>query len=321
MSRVAPSHDDRDVMRQAAQWLALIESGDASENDERQLQRWRDSDGRHERAWQKAEQLRQRFSGLPTKLAMATLDRPDHARRAALKRALGLVIVAPAAWLALRELPIDVWRADLHTGTGEQQRWNLADGSTLQLNTASAANVDMTTRRLTLLRGEMALKVPGGSPLIVEGPYGRIVVSQSEVCVRLDDDRCRVQVISGSVQLQPLNGPVFSLREGQQVSLQRAGAGAVSAFDASLPGWRDGVLSVQNQPLGDFLRELGRYRPGLLRWEPELEALRVTGSFRLDNTDRILALLAATLPVEVHSRTRYWVTLVPRENPSAKKNA
>ncbi|MFK3798885.1 FecR domain-containing protein [Pseudomonas sp. NPDC088444] len=321
MSRTAPSHDERDVVRQAAQWLALLESGDASEADQRQLQHWRDSDGRHERAWQKAQQLRQRFSGLPTKLAMATLDRPDHARRAALKRALGLAIVAPAAWLAWRELPIDVWRADLQTATGEQKRWNLADGIVLQLNTASAANIDMTARRLTLLRGEMALKVPGMSPLIVDGPYGRIVVSQSEACVRLDDDRCRVQVVNGSVQLQPLNGPVLTLRSGEQVILQRSGAGAVSSFDASLHGWRDGVLSAQNQPLGHFLRELGRYRAGVLRWEPALEALRVTGSFRLDNTDRILALLAATLPVEVHSRTRYWVTIVPRQTPSTKNNA
>ena len=69
---------------------------------------------------------------------------------------------------------------------------------------------------------------------------------------------------------------------------------------------------AQNQPLGDFLRELSRYRAGLLRWEPALEQLRVTGSFQLGNTDRILTLLAATLPLQVQTRTRYWVTLVPR---------
>jgi transmembrane sensor len=80
------------------------------------------------------------------------------------------------------------------------------------------------------------------------------------------------------------------------------------------PGWREGVLMAKNQPLGDFLRELSAYRPGVLRWEPELEALRVTGSFRLDDTDRVLALLAASLPLDVHSRTRYWVTLLPRKN-------
>jgi transmembrane sensor len=54
---------------------------------------------------------------------------------------------------------------------------------------------------------------------------------------------------------------------------------------------------------------LERYRPGVLRWDPSLETLRVTGSFRLDDTDRILNLLAQTLGLEVQARTRYWVTL------------
>jgi transmembrane sensor len=44
-----------------------------------------------------------------------------------------------------------------------------------------------------------------------------------------------------------------------------------------------------------------------------LEALRVTGSFRVEDTDRVLALLAASLPLEVQSRTRFWVTLLPRK--------
>lgn len=321
MIRSAPSSEEREVVRRAAQWLALLESGDASEEDHARLQRWRDSCGSHERAWQKAQQLRQRFFGLPTKLAIATLDRPDKARRAMLKRALGAVTLIPTAWLLGRQLPLDVWRADLQTAVGEHKRLMMADGSILQLNTDSAVNVDLTARRLTLVRGEMALKVPGSAPLTIEAPYGRIMVSQSEVSVRLNESDCRVSVVSGTVQLYPLQGPALALHARQQVSLKRSGTGPVSAFDASLPGWRDDVLTAQNQSLGDFLRELGRYRPGVLRWEPALENLRVTGSFRLDNTDRVLSLLTASLPVDVQMRTRYWVTLVPRNTLSTKNSA
>ncbi|OUM08492.1 sugar ABC transporter substrate-binding protein [Pseudomonas syringae] len=321
MIRSAPSNEEREVVRRAAQWLALLESGGASEEDHAMLQHWRDSSASNERAWQRAQQLRQRFLGLPSHLAMATLDRPDKARRAALKRALGAVTLVPAAWLLGRQVPLDVWRADLQTSVGEHKRVSLADGSSLQLNTDSAVNVDLTTRRITLVRGEMSLNVPGRAALTVEGPYGRVVVSQSEVCVRLNENDCRVSVVSGAVQIHPVQGPALTLRALQQMSLQRSGAGPVSAFDAMLPGWREGVLTAQNQPLGDFLRELGRYRPGLLRWEPALETLRVTGSFRVDNTDRVLSLLAASLPVEVQMRTRYWITLVPRTSTSLKNNA
>lgn len=231
-----------------------------------------------------------------------------------MKQALCVAALAPAAWLLARQLPLDVWRADLQTATGELTRLQLVDGSTLQLNTDSAVNVDMTAKRLTLVRGEMALKVPGSTPLTIQAPYGRITISRGEVCVRLNTGNCLVSVLSGEVQLQPVQGPALLLREGQQVKLRAQGTGEVMAFDTLLPGWRERVLMAHNQPLGDFLRELSRYRSGLLRWEPELESLRVTGSFRLDNTDRVLSLLAASLPVEVHARTRFWVTLVPRKN-------
>ncbi|MEK1833742.1 MAG: FecR domain-containing protein [Pseudomonas sp.] len=309
-----PVPDTRQAVRAAAQWLALLESGSANEQDRANLQRWRDSCVSHEQAWQKAQALRQRFADLPSALALKSLDRPDPGRRMALKRALGAVALVPAAWLISRQLPLDVWRADLHTATGERKQVQLADGSSLQLNTASAVDMDLQSRRLKLIEGELSLRVPSASPLTIQTKFGQIIVSQSEICVRQQARGCRVSVYSGAVQLKPLQGAALALRTGQQVSLQATGVGPISPFDVLAPGWREGVLMAKNQPLGDFLRELSTYRPGVLRWEPELEALRVTGSFRLDDTDRVLALLAASLPLEVHSRTRYWVTLLPRKN-------
>ncbi|RON19379.1 FecR domain-containing protein [Pseudomonas frederiksbergensis] len=310
----SPVLDARQAVRAAAQWLALLESGSASEQDHANLQRWRDSCVSHEQAWQKAQALRQRFASLPSALALKSLDRPEPGRRAVLKRALGAVALMPAAWLISRQLPLDVWRADLHTATGERKQVQLADGSSLQLNTASAVDVDLQSRRLKLIEGELSLKVPSASPLTIQTKFGQIIVSQSEICVRQEARGCRVSVYNGAAQLQPLQGPALALRRGQQVSLQATGVGPISPFDVLAPGWREGVLMAKNQLLGDFLRELGTYRPGVLRWEPELEALRVTGSFRLDDTDRVLALLAASLPLEVRSRSRYWVTLLPRKN-------
>ncbi|PQZ89490.1 MULTISPECIES: FecR domain-containing protein [Pseudomonas] len=305
----------RDVARAAAQWLALLESGAATERDHVALQHWRDSHPQHEQTWQKAQSLRQRFSGLPQALAMASLDRPQPGRRAVLKRALGVAALVPATWLLSRQLPIDVWRADLHTATGERKRLPLANGASLQLNTATA--VDVIERRIRLVEGELALNVPGTAAMTVQTRYGELKVSQAEVCVRQFASGCRVSVLKGVVEVRDLNGQLAtlqggqqaSLKAGQQASLKAGGLGQWVPFDVLQLGWREGVLAAQNQPLGDFLRELERYRPGVLRWDPRLEGLRVTGSFRLDDTDRILNLLASTLGFEVHARTRYWVTL------------
>ncbi|QJI32696.1 DUF4880 domain-containing protein [Pseudomonas sp. ADAK18] len=301
----------REVARAAAQWLALLESGSATERDHAGLQRWRDGHSSHEQAWQKAQLLRQRFAELPQALAMASLDRPQPGRRAVLKRALGVVAVVPAAWLLSRQLPIDVWRADLHTATGERKRVQLAEGSRLQLNTASAVDVDWAQRRLTLVEGELALKVPGDAALRVQTRYGQVSVGEADVCVRQLSSGCRVSVYKGTVQVRDLRGQDSIVQAGQQVHLLTTGLGVMTRFDTQTLGWQDGVLTAQDQPLGDFLRELERYRPGVLRWDPALEPLRVTGSFRLEDTDRILALLASTLPLQVQSRTRYWVTLMP----------
>lgn len=308
-----PAPDVRQAVRAAAQWLALLESGGATEQDRANLQRWRDSCRSHELAWQKAQALRQRFADLPSALALSSLDRHDPARRVVLRRALGAVALVPAAWLISRQLPLEVWRADLHTATGERKQVQLADGSSLELNTASAVDVDLPSRRVKLVEGEMSLKVSGTSPLTIQTRFGQVIVSQSEVCVRQNASNCRVSVFNGVVQLQPLQDASLTLRAGQQINLQATGASGIEPFDVLQPGWREGVLMARNQALGDFLRELDTYRPGVLRWEPELEALRITGSFRLDDTDRILALLAASLSLEVQTRTRYWVTLVARK--------
>ncbi|WP_339484193.1 FecR domain-containing protein [Pseudomonas sivasensis] len=299
----------RDVARAAAQWLALLESGAATERDHAALQHWRDSHPQHEQTWQKAQSLRQRFSALPQALAMASLDRPQPGRRAVLKRALGVAALLPTAWLISRQLPIDTWRADLRTATGERKRLPLADGASLQLNTATAVDVDMAQRRVSLVDGELALTVPGAAAMTVQTRYGQLLVSHADVCIRQLASGCLVSVLKGTVQVRDLSGQMATLQAGQQAPLKAGGLGARALFDVLQLGWRDGVLTAQNQPLGDFLRELERYRPGVLRWEPRLETLRVTGSFRLDDTDRIFNLLASTLALDVQYRTRYWVSL------------
>lgn len=308
-----PAADSRQVLRAAAQWLALMESGGASAADEARLQHWRDSDARHEQAWQKAQQVRARFAGVPPALGLASLDRPPLDRRQLLKRALSIAAVAPAAWLAYRQLPLASWTADVQTATGERRQLALGDGASLQVNTATAVDIDAAAREVRLVDGELALNVPGRHAMTLLTAMGRVRVSEGEVCARQLGEQCRIVVLRGVAQVLPLLGPALQLRAGQQVRLGEQGAGPVQAWDLLQADWRSGVLSAQNQALGEFLGELGRYRPGILRWSPQVAALRVTGSFRLDDTDRILSLLSASLPVQVHSRTRYWVRVEARD--------
>ncbi|HEX8543017.1 MAG TPA: FecR domain-containing protein [Pseudomonas sp.] len=311
MSSSAPS---RRVAEDAAYWLVLLESGAASDEDRAQLQRWREQCPSHEQTWQKAQGLRGRFSALPGELALASLDRPALGRRTVLKRTLIVAALLPGGWLLSQHAPVAAWRADLRTVAGERKELRLPDGSLLQLDTASAVNIDVATRSLALIEGELALNMAANTAAIaIETPAGRILANDAELCVRLDGKGCRISVWRGSVDLFPQNGMSVRLHGGQQTTMNASSVAPLHSFDTRQPGWREGVLSVENQPLGLFLAELSRYRPGVLRWEPALDALKVTGTFRLDDTDKILLLLAASLPVQVQTRTRYWVTLTPRK--------
>ncbi|KCB30966.1 fec operon regulator FecR domain protein [Bordetella hinzii L60] len=65
-------------------------------------------------------------------------------------------------------------------------------------------------------------------------------------------------------------------------------------------------------PLADFLDELSRYRPGVLRWDEALDGLRVSGVFSLRDTDAALRALADALPLRVARYTRWWTVVGPR---------
>jgi len=71
------------------------------------------------------------------------------------------------------------------------------------------------------------------------------------------------------------------------------------------------VLAADNMRLDAFLAELGRYRKGWLRCDPQVAALRISGAFQLADTDAVLANLAHLLPVQISARTPYWVTVLP----------
>ena len=80
----------------------------------------------------------------------------------------------------------------------------------------------------------------------------------------------------------------------------------------AVDGWTHGVLYAEKTPLSVFAAELSRYRPGIVRCDPAVAALPVSGAFQLRNTDEALMALAASLPVRILQRTSYWITIGPR---------
>ncbi|MGC4011288.1 MAG: FecR domain-containing protein [Pseudomonas sp.] len=306
-----------EVARQAAHWLMLMHGSELDSRQQQACHHWRAADPEHERAWQRVQRVQERLGVLPRELAMGTLNRD---RRQAMKKLLVLAALLPAGYLGYRQQPWTRWTADYRTAVGERRHVRLVDGSQLDLNTDTRVDLDFNPqqRLIRLLRGEILIESGADSaspvhrPLRVATEQGLLQALGTRFRVRQLDGFTQLQVVQGKVLVRPRQGAERIVEAGQQVIFSALAVEPPRATRSDSLMWTQGQLVADNQPLGDFLRELGRYRNGWLRCDDEAARLRISGGFQLDNTDAILAALPATLPVNVTYRTRLWVSVSTR---------
>lgn len=304
------------VAAQAVQWLIELQEGTLSHQRQQAWRAWRAAADEHERAWQRIESVNQRLRSMPAQVSRHALDTPpSRSRRDALKALLILTGVGITGWSLQRQKPWQPWLADLRTGIGERRDLTLDDGSRLSLNTDSTVNIrfDRHLRLVELQRGEIFLhSAQDQRPLRISTPLGFIESTGTRLGVRLDGFLCHVSIYEGSASVQPLHGQAQQLNNRQRLSFDARHTGPVSVVDDNSTAWTRGMLVVSQMRLGDFLGELSRYRHGRLGCDPQIANLRISGSYPLHDSERILALLPQVLPVEVRHFTRYWVSVQPR---------
>lgn len=317
------------ILEQAAEWFAVL-SADTVDAAERQAwQHWFDSSAAHREAWRRVERVNARFSALPDPASRKALQAAGAGRRSAVKALMLLCLVGGSAALFARrdgrngrnalEL-LAALAADYRTGTGDIADLALADGSRAWLNTASAANVAYTAelRRIVLRRGEILVETAHDAhqtprPLVVDVHAGRLLALGTRFSVRSLDDGVQLAVYQGAVQVDAAGqGGRRVVPAGFQLTFDADRIGALRPADPDQAAWTRKLLIATQMRLDDFLAQLGRYRHGHLGCDPAVAGLRLVGSYPLDDTDRALALLEATLPVQVRRRLPGWVSVVPR---------
>ena len=309
------SYFDSSICGEAADWLVKFQSGETSEEERLDFERWRNRSASHAAAWERAETLLNTFTQIPPGVGRGTLEqlsRPD--RRRVLKK-LGLLVVAiPSTWLTWNLLPWQEWTADFQTSTGEQKTIDLVDGTRLVLNTASAVDVtfDKAERRLTLHAGEILVTTghdPSYShlPLIVETTHGMVYALGTQFSARRLEERTRVIVFQDAVEIRPAEGPATTLHAGHQADFGADGTKSFRPADAASALWAQGMLAARNITLCDLLHELERYRRGILHCHPNVANMRVSGVFPVKDIDASLALLEKTMPLRIRRFNQYWI--------------
>jgi transmembrane sensor len=318
---VAPASISPAVVREAADWLSRLWSGEAGPEEERACAAWRAQNPEHELAWQRLQQIGARLNSVPAAIGRGTLRAPRTNARRTVLRMLGWGIVAVGAVGVTRESAL--WHynvSDYSTGAGEWKHVRLPDGSQLMLNTATAVDIDFNagTRRVYLRAGEIYIITAPDSaapprPFLVETSDGAARALGTRYSVRKLDNATQVAVYEHAVEIAPYKAQErLRLSAGQQAELTPDAIRPVAALDASEPGWTRRRLLAERMRLADFLEEIGRYRSGIVRCDPRVADLRITGVFPLDEPDRALAALEEALPVKLEWATRYWLSVRPR---------
>ncbi|MBH3407308.1 DUF4880 domain-containing protein [Pseudomonas glycinae] len=298
------------VAEQAVHWLLEMQQGPLNPRQQQAWQQWIDAHSEHRRAWEHIQRVNSRLRGLSSPLAHAALNAPKSgSRRQALKLLLILGAGSAVTWGMREHNPLPSLLADYRSPVGERRKISLGAGGQLQLNTASAADV-RGDGLIRLLEGEMLLTATRSFE--VQTAQGLLKTQSARINLRQFADRTQIALFEGRVELNAQGRAPLLLPVARQLSFSSTGVSAAKLLDANSGAWADGMLVAAHMRLGDFLDELGRYRRGQLHCDAKVADLLISGTYPLDDSERILDLLEISLPVKVKRFTRYWVTVEAR---------
>ncbi|MFJ7886135.1 FecR domain-containing protein [Pseudomonas sp. NPDC096917] len=314
------SHDE--LIDHATRWMVLLRSGHAGDADWQAYRQWRAQDPRHEQLCAQLETRLGMFKvpiaqGVSGTVLQQALTAPSVSRRKLVQGMLACTGVAIGASLFIgqRGSWLGELTADLSTGTAERRTVNLPDGSELLLNAKSAVDTDFShaQRVVRLLDGELRAKVTlnSSTPFQLLTPQARIQVPGGELSVREREGQGLVIALKGAARIARPGLDTLQLQAGHEVSYDRFGFGVVRPMSLGATAWVEGLLEVRDTPLTEIVEALRPYRNGVLRLDPVIAGLCVSGLFRLDKSEQVLDTLARTLPIRIVRRTDYWVTVSP----------
>jgi transmembrane sensor len=328
-----------DICDAAAQWLVRLE-GQSSPRTWEAFQQWMDLDPRHRAAfirlrvaWNHVDQLknvRPADGTIEADLLAPSRIQPRHIaahglqplqgtqgsrtedlvmpeRRRVLAVAAAIAAAGVFAWFGAYHLG---WK-NFETGVGGREKMELADGSTVDLNTDTQINVRISGRRrdITLTRGEALFHVAHdpNRPFYVTagGAVVRAVGTEFSVRIR-DPEHVEVLVAEGRVAVgapgteanfenPSLLAAATKVSGGETASVQRnlVDVHSVPLTDITRKlAWTGGYVAFYGETLDDAVQEFNRYNERQITIaDPSIVGIKVGGNFRTTDPDSFVAAL------------------------------
>lgn len=311
---------DEAVIDEAAQWMALLQSGDISLAERAAFEAWRVADPRHQ---QIIEQMggglnllrNPNLRGVPRNSLLHSLNAPS-SRRRFISGSLSVLGVALLGGLLGRRYGWLPEAGELATGMGERRDFTLEDGSALTLNARSRVVplFDHTQRLLALRSGELWVDVAKdpSRPFVVETEHGRMRALGTKFLVQQSDEFTRLVMLHSQVEVVTASGARQVVEAGESLLFNDLGILSLQRSNGHESAWTQGRLEVRDRPLSEVIDSLRRYRRGIVHVSPEVADLRLSGLYPLDDSDRTLQLLERSLPIRILWHNPYWISIEPR---------
>ncbi|MES2692061.1 MAG: FecR domain-containing protein [Verrucomicrobiota bacterium] len=327
------------IEEMAAGWLIERDRG-FTPGREQEFARWLHADARHEATYRALAAT----WGLLGEKQAAEVSTCDSERLLAGRRRhsgsfWGLAGLAAAALVALvffSKQPVETSGIEprlervalqAQTEVGALRKVDLPDGSTIQLNTDSAVEVQFEpgVRRVKLARGEAHFTVAkdaarpfivnaGGVDVRVVGTIFNVRLRSESVDVLVTEGRVRVGGPTAETAQQPAasTGELAELTAGQRLSvgLNQVALKETVAPVAATPAeirqtlaWQTRRLDFDATPLGEIVTEINRYnRHQLVLGDERLKERRFGGSFPATDYATFVRMLEADFGVVAERR-------------------
>jgi transmembrane sensor len=314
------------VLREASDWFARLDGGDATAEEHLRLADWLAARPENRRAYDFVSDT----WCIATDAYELPITKPRKVSQLPIRRGLawggGLALAAAiVAVVGLGLRAQQPWAAQYRTAIGEIRTVPLSDGTTLALNGATAVNVKFT-------HGQREVELTGGEVFVTVGkdparPFrlhagGRVI---EDIGTAFDVDMkgqdVDVSVGEGTVMVSvppeaPAAGRVV-LNKGQTVTYaaDRILSAPRAIASQQVGTWRVGILSYDQMPLEWLVADLNRrFDDSIAVPDPALASMPVTLTLKLHDRDTTVGTLEKLLPVHAEAGTGGTVVLV-RANP------
>lgn len=312
--------DARSARDRAADWIIAREQEGWSARDQEALDAWLDESDlnkaafwRLEHSWREADRVAALGGGLAPARARAFAWRLRPRTWAALTALAASVaaIVGVSFHEAYPGGAGAVATATFATEVGGHRALGLSDGSRVELNTDTRVRTEIggNRRAVWLDKGEAFFEVAhrDGAPFIVHAGSREITVLGTKFSVRRFGGKVTVWVREGRVRVENVEHASAARSAVVTAGGVALSDGAATLVTAASPerveqalSWREGMLSFDQERLGDIALEFNRYnRKKIVVGDAEAANIRIGGAFPASEPDAFARLLRDAYALEV----------------------